>query len=269
MNRRVVITGAAEGIGRALAEEFGLQSDAITCVDVNTTLAEQTQAALRKHGIAIDFCQADLSLAQDRERMVRELVVGPQIDVLIHCAGINCVGPFVDSNIAAQCKVLDINLTAPLQVTAALLQTGAIARHGSLVFISSLSRFASYPGASVYAATKDGLASYARGLAVALAPQDIHVLTVYPGPTRTAHARRYSPDNSREARRMQPARLAAEITRAVKHRKHTLVPGFGNQAFAMLGRWAPPISEWLMARTLWKQLAAGYRTRIDDSSNQI
>jgi len=103
--------------------------------------------------------------------------------------------------------VLAVNLTAPLHLTGALLQAGKIAPGGSLVFVSSLSRLLSYPGAAVYAASKDGLASYARSLAVALAPQKMHVLTVYPGPTRTAHARRYSPDNSREARRGSRRRL--------------------------------------------------------------
>lgn len=114
----------------------------------------------------------------------------------------------------------------------------------------------SYPGAAVYAASKDGLASYARSLAVALAPQGIHVLTVYPGPTRTAHARRYSPDNSREARRMPPDKLAAAVVRAVARRQRVLVPGAGNQLFAVIGRWFPGLGEWAMKKTLWEKLRA-------------
>ena len=154
---------------------------------------------------------------------------------------------------------LNVNLAAPLELTAALLRAGKIAPGGSLVFISSLSRLLSYPGATVYAASKDGLASYARSLAVALAPQGIHVLTVYPGSTRTAHARRYSPDNSREARRMPPEVLASTVVRAVQRRQRVLIPGAGNKLFAAIGRWVPSLAEWVMKKTLWEKLAAEER----------
>jgi short-subunit dehydrogenase len=129
-----------------------------------------------------------------------------------------------------------------------------LAQGGSLVFVSSLSHYVSYPSASVYAASKDGLASYARSLAVALKERDIQVLTVYPGPTRTAHARRYSPDNSREAKRMSPAELAERVFIAVQHRQRTLIPGPGNQFFAVLGRLFPRLTELVMKRTLLDRL---------------
>jgi hypothetical protein len=253
--RQAIITGAAEGIGRALAEAFGAQGYAVTGVDVNAALAAQTGAELAGRGVQIRFVQADLSQPAEVARLAAELSVGPSIDLLIHNAGINCVGPFASSDLAAQQRVLDVNLAAPLQLTTALLAADKLAPGGSLVFISSLSRLLSYPGAAVYAASKDGLASYARSLSVALAPQGIHVLTVYPGPTRTAHARRYSPDNSRETRRMAPELLAAAVARAVRRPRRVLVPGLGNQIFAAVGRWVPSLAEIVMTKTLWERLA--------------
>jgi short-subunit dehydrogenase len=102
----------------------------------------------------------------------------------------------------------------------------------------------------VYAATKDGLASYARSLSVALAPCGIHVLTVFPGPTRTEHARRYSPDNSREEKRMAPEALAEQIFQAVKRRRRALVPGLGNRVFAWMGFCVPKVAEAVMRRVM-------------------
>jgi hypothetical protein len=139
-------------------------------------------------------------------------------------------------------------------LTAGLLRAERIARGGSFVFISSLSRFVSYPGAVVYAASKDGLAAYARSLAAPLARQGIHVLTVYPGPTRTAHARRYSPDNRREQRRMPPERLAVLIYAAVQARRRVLIPGAGNKLFAVLGRYAPGLVEQVVRKTILDRL---------------
>lgn len=139
-------------------------------------------------------------------------------------------------------------------MTPALLQARKIAQGGSLVFISSLSHFTGYPGAAVYAASKDGIASYARSLRAGLARQQIHVLTVFPGPTRTAHARRYSPDNSRENRRMLPAVLADQILQAVQARQSILIPGLGNKLTALAGRLAPRLMEQVMRRVILDKL---------------
>lgn len=249
-----VVTGAAEGIGRAVAAELGAHGYAVTGVDVNAARAAQTARELADQGLALTFLQGDLRDDADVARLAASLGAGPAIDVLVHNAGINCVGAFGRSNLAQQEAVLQVNLRAPLQLTAALLGSGKVAHGGSLVFISSLSRFVSYPGAAVYGASKDALASYARSLAVALAPQDIHVLVVYPGPTRTAHARRYSPDNRREARRMPPELLAAAIYRAMVRRQRTLIPGFGNRMAALLGQWLPGPVEWVMGKTLFERM---------------
>lgn len=114
-----------------------------------------------------------------------------------------------------------------------------------MVFVSSLAHFVSYPGASVYAASKDGLAAYARSLRVA--EPALHVLTVFPGLTRPAHARRYGPDNSREARRMPPEKLAELIYRAVQRRQKVLIPVGG---IAWWPCWAACCRGW------WSRLCA-------------
>jgi short-subunit dehydrogenase len=251
---RAVVTGVAEGIGRAVGEVLGAHGYALVGVDINAALAAQTQQALGGRGLDVTFLLGDLGRPADLDQIAASLAAGPPIDVLVHSAGINCVGAFAQSNLARQQAVLDVNLRAPLHLTAALLRAGRVAQGGTIVFISSLSHYVSYPGAAVYGAGKDGLASYARSLAPALAPQDINVLVVYPGPTRTAHARRYSPDNRREGRRMPPEVLAAAVYRAIERRQRRLVPGFGNKLFALAGRWLPGPVEWIMKKTLYDKL---------------
>jgi short-subunit dehydrogenase len=260
MNRHAVVTGAAEGIGRALVEVLGTHNYALTGVDVNAVRAAQTQAELSARGLPLNFIHADLGRLEDLNRLASVLIGGPPIDVLVNNAGISCVGAFARSDLARQQMVLDVNLRAPLHLTTALLHAGKIARGGTLVFISSLSHYTSYPGAAVYAAGKDALASYGRSLAVALAPQEIHVLVVYPGPTRTAHASRYSPDNRREARRMAPETLAASIHRAIERRQHRLIPGWGNRVTALLGQWLPAPVEWVMKQSLFAKLQKASRS---------
>lgn len=251
---QALITGAADGIGRALAEQCVRKGYAVLGVDVDEERSAQTATQLRSLGGEVDFITADLSQPTEVDHLVSMLASRPAIDLLVHNAGINAVGRFGEIPFERQSAVIAINLTAPMVITAGLLQAKQLQAGGSVVFLSSLSHYVSYPGAAVYAATKDGLASYARSLRVALSPQQIHVLTVFPGPTRTAHARRYSPDNSREARRMPPEELARQILAAVERRQWTLIPGPTNKLFAVLGRLLPGSVERIMRRTLLEKL---------------
>jgi len=252
--RHCVITGAADGIGRALALQLAQAGYNITGIDVDMARAAQTQAEFQAAGYGIRFIQADLAQLEELPKLLAALHACPPIDLLIHNAGISAVGPFVRSNLARQQAVVAVNLAAPLLLTAGLLAQAQLRGGSTLLFISSLSHFASYPGAAVYAATKDGIAAYARSLGVALAPQSHHVLTVYPGPTRTAHARRYSPDNRREHKRMPPEELAAIMHQAIQQRRRHLVPGRNNRLVAWLGRLWPQLVEAIMQRTLYAGL---------------
>ncbi|MCY4352785.1 MAG: SDR family NAD(P)-dependent oxidoreductase, partial [Gemmatimonadetes bacterium] len=205
--KHAVITGAAAGIGKALAHRFAQAGYTITGVDIDTAGATRVQRELDARVLI-----ADLRSEEDIARILTKLQ-GKAIDVLIHNAGINAVGRFSDIDIENDEHVIAVNFYAPMLLTAALLKADLIAKDASIIFISSLSHYTSYPGAATYAATKSGLASYARSLSIALAPQNIHVTTVFPGPTRTAHARRYSPHNTREEKRMPPEKLAHHIFR--------------------------------------------------------
>lgn len=251
---RCVITGAADGIGRALAEQYASVGYHVTGVDVDEKRAAETEAALRAADAEVTFLTGDLSAEADRLRLQRQLVAGAPIGTLIHCAGISAVGPFAQMDLAQQLRVLEVNLIAPLLLTAELLRQDKVVPGGMLVFLASLSHFVGYPGAAIYAASKDGITAYARSLSVALAPHKIDVLTVFPGPTRTAHARRYSPDNSREHRRMAPEAVAEHIFDAVRARKTRLVPGWANRTFALIGHLAPRLTERIMRRTLFEKL---------------
>ncbi|MBX3000421.1 MAG: SDR family NAD(P)-dependent oxidoreductase [Caldilineaceae bacterium] len=255
--RRAMITGAADGIGRALAEYCAGAGYSILGVDVDAARSAVTGRDLQAQGAQIRFLQADLGDAPALDLLVAQLAEEAPVDLLIHNAGINAVGRFETLPMERQRAVMAVNFTAPMIITAGMLAFERIRPGGTVVFISSLSHFVGYPGAAVYAATKDGLAAYGRSLRVALAPQRIHVLVVFPGPTRTAHARRYSPDNSREDKRMPPTELAGQILRAVERRQWTLIPGWGNRLFAIAGRIAPRLMEQAMRKIIYEKLRGG------------
>lgn len=262
-----IITGAAEGIGRALLAQYVQAGYRVIGVDVNPTTTAATRADFARQGVQVPFILADLAQHADLERlisMVQYYETAGQPVVLIHNAGINAVGRFAESDAARQRQVIQTNLRAPLVLTSMLLHRGLLGSGSSLICIASLSHFVSYPGAAGYAASKDGLATYARSARIALAAQGIHVLTVFPGPTRTAHARRYSPDNRHEARRMPPEQLAAQIFWAQQRRQTLLLPGATNRLLAWLGRCAPWLTEWGMQQAILKRLPAPSTNLTED-----
>jgi len=248
-----VITGAADGIGRALAHRYARAGYTIAGVDVDAMRAVDLAAELAELGVEGAVIIADLRTAVGVQTAVSALQSGPSIDVLIHNAGISAVGPFAALAGARQLQVLDLNLRAPLQLTTAVLAAEKLSAGASVVFVSSLSKFTGYPGAAVYAATKNGLAAYARGLRAAAWPHG-HVLTVYPGPTRTAHARRHSPDNGRESRRMLPEQVADGVFTAVQKKQAEYIPGWINRVLAVLGQWLPGLLDVMMGRFVYAPL---------------
>ena len=246
--KHAVITGAAHGIGKALAHRFAQSGYAITGVDIDAAGAARAERELDAR-----FVIADLRSEVDIARALPKLQKKP-IDVLIHNAGINAIGRFPDISIENHEQIIAVNFYAPMQLTAALLKADLITKGASIIFISSLSHYTSYPGATTYAATKSGLASYARSLSIALAPQNIHIMTVFPGPTRTAHARRHSPDNTREEKRMPPEIVAHHVYRAIKKKKHLIIPGATNRLTALLGKYCPPLMAYAMRKAILEKL---------------
>lgn len=249
-----VITGAADGIGRSLAFRFARDGASVLGIDIDAEKAEQTKSELKGMGAQIAFVVVDLSKSSEIARVVDEVNKGPSIDLLVQNAGINETGAFQEIDPGLYGRLIDVNLNAPMVLTSELLSRQKIAGKGTIVFVSSLSYYTGYPGAAVYAATKNGIASYARSLSVALASQDINVLTVFPGPVRTAHAKLHSPNPSLELRRMTPEELTEKIFRAVKSRRHVLIPGFKNCVAARLGQWFPGLTDRTMRKVILEKM---------------
>jgi short-subunit dehydrogenase len=246
-----VITGAASGIGAALAEVFK-EDYTIIGIDRDFSKAKQVMNDLGAKA-NVRFIIAELTSKAGQERIIEELE-HEDVALFIHSAGINAVAPFAASDLQTQLTVLDVNLHAPVLLTKTLLSRHVLKKGSSLVFISSLSHFVGYPGASSYAASKDGLASFARSLSAALHREGIHVMTVFPGPTRTPHAAQHSPDNSREAKRMPPEVLAEKIKNALGQGRHRYVPGLSNKLFALAGKLFPRLVERAMKGAIFDKL---------------
>ena len=240
MTGNALVTGGSAGLGAALVAGLLARGYRVTCLDRNPPNVSHDR---------LIFQPTELG---DTARLAAtvETLSGTVFDVVIFSAGISAVGAF--ERIAAEQlqRVIEVNLHAPIELTRLLLTRGALAPSASLVFIASLSNRLGYPGASVYAATKQGLEAFARSLRPAVAQS---VLCVLPGPLDTDHAQRYAPAGGPARPRMAPEVLAKRLLSRLG-RSGTLYASLPQQGAALAGTVLPALMTRLMRRGLFVRL---------------
>ncbi len=178
--RAVVVTGAASGIGRALAEALARRGTPVVLCDIEANALEEVR---RKIGAAAWAVSADVTKSEDVERMAAEArsLAGP-IGGLVNCAGIYPVTPLLDLSADEWDRVMAVNLRGPFLVTQAVARRMiADGGGGSIVNISSTSSRLARPGIAHYGASKAGLNQLTAVAAVELAPHGIRVNAILPG----------------------------------------------------------------------------------------
>jgi len=182
-----IITGAAQGIGRAIAMRLAEESAKVAIADINDAVATKTAEEIRATGgqalaVTLDVTSLEQAVAAV-QRVEREL--GP-IDILVNNAGWDKVEPFVENTPETWDRVIAINFRGPLNCCKAVIPGMQARGHGKIVTISSDAGRVGSMGEAVYAGCKAGLIGFSKTLARELARNNINVNVVCPGPTDTA-----------------------------------------------------------------------------------
>ena len=182
--RVAIVTGAAQGIGRAIAEKLTAEGASIAAVDLNGPGAEIVAAEL--DGLAI---QADISSEQDAQRMAAETLARyGKIDVLVNAAAIVPFIPWDEVDFAYWRKIISVNLDGAYLVSRAVEAPMREAGYGRIVHIASNAFMAGTPNMGPYVAAKGGVVGLTRALATELGKYGITANAVAPGITRTEGA---------------------------------------------------------------------------------
>jgi NAD(P)-dependent dehydrogenase (short-subunit alcohol dehydrogenase family) len=176
--KSVLVTGAARGIGRAIAEAFAAEGAHVFGVDI--TLPKEEQQAEQ-----IAWIEADVA----DERAVAEVMaqVGPVLHALVNNAGVSWFGALEEMPIAQFDRILAINLRGPYLCSRFAAPLLRAAGDAAIINIASTRAFQSEPGSEAYAAAKGGLVALTHALALSLGPS-VRVNAIAPGWIETTGA---------------------------------------------------------------------------------
>jgi 3-oxoacyl-[acyl-carrier protein] reductase len=211
-----VVTGAARGIGAAMAQVLARDGADLVCVDRADAGDELAQVANEVAGSAL---QLDLTADDAPERLATHVAARHgNLDILVHNAGITRDRTLAKMDAGTWQSVLDVNLLAAIRVNEALLAAGRVVEGGRIVGVSSISGIAGNRGQTNYATSKAGVIGWVQALAAEVGDRDITVNAVAPGfiETRlTARMPRVAREAARRMNSMSQAGLPVDVAETV------------------------------------------------------
>jgi 2-dehydro-3-deoxy-L-rhamnonate dehydrogenase (NAD+) len=185
--RNAVVTGGAQGIGRAIVDRFLESGAAVAIWDRDVGLAKKTASELQNRG-RVEVFATDVTNYSDVERARDDtLKAFGRIDILVNNAGI--AGPNVKTweyPLDAWRSVLSINLDGPFHCCRALTPVMVAQNYGRIVNIASIAGKEGNPNAPAYSASKAGVIALTKSLGKELASYDISVNCITPAAAKTA-----------------------------------------------------------------------------------
>ena len=217
-----IITGGANGIGKAIATELAEQGASVAIADIRADHASTAAAELSSRGLSARGLAVDVSNGQQVDDMVREVVDAfGKVDILASNAGLGQNVPFLEMEVAEWDTLLAVNLRGAFLCSQAVAkQMVSSGQGGRIVFTASTAAENARTNAAAYCASKGGLLQLMRVMALELGPHQITVNAVGPGLTITGSPVREEPTETYQAAFLRNVPLGrtgspAEMARAV------------------------------------------------------
>ncbi len=251
----VVITGATQGIGKALADEFARDGHTLVLVARDETkLAATARALAETHGGGVKVFACDLGTQEagaDLETALRRF--GLYADILVNNAALMTAGFFQDADPAKLRQIVDLDVRAVVDLTRRFLPGMLARKRGGVLNVASVEGFMPVPYQATYAAAKAFVLSFTRALAYETMGTDVRVSALAPGATTTSMHAKAGAEHSRYVQLfpvMAPEDVARIGYRGFKRGKKVIVPGWFNRLSVFARRFAPdfalvPFMGWL------------------------
>lgn len=255
--KRVLITGAANGIGRSMAGYFAKAGSTLILTDMDGQALEETADKLRQEGARIYTYVVDVSKSEEVNKMAEQVIAHPGIDILINNAGIGHNGEIIETPLAKWKALMDVNFYGPLYHVYAFMPQMIKQGGGHIVNVSSGQAFFRLPTWGPYATIKLALGGFSELLRVEAKKFGIKVTTVYPFMVNTGFYKEIDGETFGTKLSMKllpfysmkPEKVAKIIFKAVKKEKPVEMVSMFND-LGYITRLLPPVSNMVSAASL-------------------
>ncbi len=248
--KTALITGAAGGLGRAVAVALAAEGMRLFITDINAEGLEQSRTLIEGHG---SFCRTMVADVSDPEQVARTVSTAIEqcgaVDLLINNAGVTTIGEICDHELDDWRWLLGINLWGPIQCVHHILPHMISRRSGHIVNIASVGGLAMVAGNGPYCTSKFGLVGFSEVLRAEVYRHNIKVSIICPGffDTNLAiHARiknlpGFLRDMGTKSHGRNPAIAAHKIVQTIKQERKLKIIGLEGHVIYAIKRFLPPL----------------------------
>jgi 3-oxoacyl-[acyl-carrier protein] reductase len=181
-----IITGAGQGLGKAIALEFAREGSAVALLELNPQTVESVRAEIAANGGDVRAYALDITDYAAYAKVVDDVIAwGGKIDTLVNNAAIAIYGTILNDTLENWRKQISVNLEAVYMGSKLVAPHMVKREYGRIISIASIQGFASSGDAGAYNAAKGGILAYTKSMAVELGKYNILVNAVAPGFMRT------------------------------------------------------------------------------------
>jgi short-subunit dehydrogenase len=229
-----LITGASNGIGLELARVFAREGFDLFLVARNRQRLEEISRDLSSgsNRVRVQILAQDLSVP---EAPATVFAAFPKVDVLINNAGYGVFGNFVETNLADELNMMQLNMATLVALTKLYLPGMVSARSGRICNVASTAAFQPGPLMAIYFATKAFVLSFSEAIANELKGTGVRITALCPGPTASGFQERGKMEDSRmvKGKKIMDSRTVAESGyKGLMAGKTIVIPGFKNRLLA-------------------------------------
>lgn len=270
---RVLVSGASQGIGRALVAEAALRGMKVLAAARSEALLEELAAEVRKSNGVVETVVADVTRPEDRQAMVDAAVRHfGGLDILINNAGIGATAHFMDSDPEILRKIFETNFFGTTETTRVFLSLLKQGVTPAIVNISSVVGKRAWPARSYYSSSKFAVAGFSESIRAELAKDGIDVIVVSPGLTQTNFSKNMLEQKAKlqldHLRGMSSEDVARAVLRAVELGSADVTLTFKGRLLVLVNRLIPWFIDWKAKKTIRKLFAEEIAERKKKQAEQ-
>jgi short-subunit dehydrogenase len=264
----VLLTGGSRGIGPIIAEALAKRGAHLAIAARSKTGLDEVATHLRDMGTKTLIMPVDLQQPEQRQQLVRDVLNEfGKIDILINNAALETEGVYAEQAWAAIQETIEVNLTAPMDLTRLVLPGMLEGKIGYIVNIASIAAKSGAPYSAIYSGTKAGLAEWTRALRLELLDTGIHCSTLFPGYVRNLGMfAKFGVQPPWLLGSCTPTQVAGAVVACIEqHRVEQIVNSRPLHYAFMLNELSPVLGDWLMRVS---GMVDFQRRRVGQSSRQ-